>query len=161
MEIKVNTVYGNVILTLCYDVSKGNFYDVHDYDMNYLGELWDYPLWNEEDVTGSLDAFQERVETAIDENEIAIPFFNKKEESKVWVATICVYKNGTALAYSDVFSTQDKALDYRQDEGEKWLKESGVKICSSYTFINGLFMEMSDKQRNNIFTVTIKETEIK
>ena len=161
MEIQVNTKYGDVILTLCYDVSKGNFYDVHDYDMNYLGELWDYPVWDEDDVTGSLDAFQEKVEEAINTNELAIPFFNEKENNKVWTATICIYKYGTALAYSDVFSTQDKALDYRQDEGEKWLKDSGVEIDPTYTFTNGLFMEMSDNHRNNIFTVTIKETEIK
>ena len=160
MEIIVNTIYGDVMLESCYDVSNGSYYAAYDEIMNFLGELWNYPLFDEDDINGSIEAFRTYIEDAVDNNELAIPQLAEKSD-KVWTATVCIRKINTSLAYSDVFHTQDKAIEYRQDEAEKWIKDTGVEIDPMSTYINGLYMEMSDACRDNIFTVTIKETDIK
>ena len=165
--IIVETVYGDVKLMKRYDVdTSSSFYDVYDEADNHLGELWyDLPAYdactNQMEMIDALEQFTDLVEDAINDNTLAIPLSKEPVSDKVWITTICIYKYGTALAYSDAFKTQDKALDYRQNEAEKWLKDSGVEIDPHSTYTNGLFMEMSDNQRNKIFTVTIKETEIK
>lgn len=160
MEITVNTIYGDVTLALFYDVSNGSYYAAYDESMNFLGELWDYPSFDDDDIEGSIEAFRTYIEDAVDNNELAIPQLAEKSD-KVWTATVCIRKFNTVLAYSDVFHTQDKAIEYRQAEAEKWIENTGVKIDPQSAYINGLFMEMADDCRDNIFIVTIKETDIK
>jgi hypothetical protein len=161
-EINSLTLYGQVTLKPCYDCSNGSFYTAYDEAGNYLGELWDYPVWDEDDEENSAEAFRIRIEVAIDANELAIPLSNtEKETNKVWTATICINTNGLCVAYSDVFHTQDKALEYRKEKSEEWMKTSNVRIDPTSTYVSGLFMEMADEKRDNVFTATIKETEIK
>lgn len=165
--IIVETSYGDVKLVKHYDVdTSSDFYDVYDEADNHLGELWhDLPAYdactNQMEIIGALEQFTDLVEDAINDNTLAIPLSKEPVSDNVWITTICIYKYGTALAYSDAFKTQDKALDYRQMEAEKWLKKSGVKIDPTYSMSSGVFMEMSDTQRNHILTVTIKETNVK
>lgn len=155
--IIVKTTYGDVKLIKRYDVDRcRDFYDAYDEAENHLGLIWASNMEDEEN-----EHLTEIVEYCIADGTLAIPLSKEPTTDKVWIATICIYKYGTALAYSEAFKTQDNALDYRQDEAEKWLKKSGVEIDPINTMSSGVFMEMSDKQRNMIFTVTIKETDIK
>jgi hypothetical protein len=165
--IIVETRYGDVKLVKHYDVdTSSSFYDVYDEADNHLGELWhDLPAYdactNQMEMIDALEQFTDLVEDAINDNTLAIPLSKEPTTDKVWIATICICKYGKALAYSEPFKTQDNALDYRQNEVEKWIKDSGVEIDPIQTMSSGVFMEMSDELRNLIFTATIKETEIK
>ena len=165
--IIVETTYGDVKLVKRYDVNTSSeFYSAYDEAENCLGELWhNLPAYdactNQMEMIDALEQFTDLVEDAIYDGTISIPLSKEQEPEKIWITTICIYKYGKALAYSDVFKTQDKALDYREDEAEKWIKASGAKLDRNSTYINGLFMEISDEQRNNVFTATTKETEIK
>lgn len=79
MEIKVETIYGIVILRLCYDCdSSSNFYDAYDDNDHHLGELWDLPYYDEDDDE-SMECLKVALETAIDSNDICIPYDEEKE----------------------------------------------------------------------------------
>ena len=155
--IIVGTTYGDVKLVKRYDTdSCREFYDAYDEAENHLGLIWESNLEDEEN-----EYLTNLVEDCIDDGTLAIPLSKEPTTDKVWIATICICKYGKALAYSEAFKTQDNALNYRQNELEKWIKDSGVEIDPIQTMSSGVFMEMSDEIRNLIFTATIKETEIK
>ena len=115
MEINVSTLYGDVILRSCYDVSTGSsFYDAYDEQGTHLGELWNMP-WYDEDDPEIDEVYSVAVETAIDSNDIAIPMSKEIKPAEAYVATVCE-KNGTCvMAYSELFDSMDKAREYKQN----------------------------------------------
>jgi hypothetical protein len=113
MEINVSTCYGDVILHSAYDCSVGeSFYDAYDELGNHLGELWNMPYYDEDDEEID-DVFTAAVETAINNEDIAIPYISDEKPNEAYVATVCE-KNGTCvMAYSELFDSMEKAREYK------------------------------------------------
>lgn len=87
MEIKVETIYGNVNLKLCYDCdSSSDFYDAYDDNEHHLGELWDIPYCDEDDEE-SMDRLKDILETSIECNDIRTPSTKEKEDDLIYIIT--------------------------------------------------------------------------
>ena len=113
MEIKVDTCYGDVTLQYCYDCEdpRADFYTAYDENGDCLGELWNVPMYDEDDDE-SLDCIRVAVETAIECCDIATPMTLHKDV-EICVATVLETINGFSIAYSNVFSNMDKCREYK------------------------------------------------
>ena len=87
MKIKIETCYGTVFLNECYDCdSCSAYYSVYDDEGNYLGDMWNV-FFNDIDDE-SIEALVTAVETAIDDNDIAIPSANETGDPDVEIKAI-------------------------------------------------------------------------
>lgn len=87
MKIKIETCYGTVFLNGCYDCdSCSDYYSVYDDEDNYLGDIWNV-FFNDIDDE-AVEALVTAVETAIDDNDIAIPSANGTGDPDVEIKAI-------------------------------------------------------------------------
>ena len=87
MDIKIETIYGNVNLRSCYDCdSSSYFYDAYDDSDHYLGELWNLPYY-ENDDDELIECMKNMIESAIEFNDICIPSYEEKGEDLIYLIT--------------------------------------------------------------------------
>ena len=119
MEIKVETIYGNVNLKSCYDCdSSSDFYSAYDDNNNHLGDLWNLPYYDEDDED-SMECLKVAIETAIEDNDICIPSEEEKEKDLIYLITILECDDECATAES-----------YACDSMEKCRKAKTIKVNS-------------------------------
>ena len=111
MEIKIETIYGNVNLRSCYDCdSSSDFYDAYDDNDHHLGELWNLPYYDEDDEE-SIECMKIALETAIECNDICIPSEEEKKDNLIYLITGLECDNGCAVADSYAYDSMDKCRE--------------------------------------------------
>ena len=113
MEIKIETIYGNVNLRSCYDCdSSSDFYDAYDDNDHHLGELWNLPYYDEDDEE-SIECMKIAIETAIECNDICTPSEEKKEyeDNTVCLLTILERIGHIVTVQSHAFSDMEKCRE--------------------------------------------------
>ena len=112
MEIKIETVYGNVNLRSCYDCdSSSDFYDAYDDNDHHLGELWNLPYFDEDDEE-SLECLKVALETAIDDNDICMPSVEEEKKNDfIYLITVLECDNGRATAESYAYDSMEKCRE--------------------------------------------------
>jgi len=111
MDIKIETIYGNVNLKSCYDCdSSSDFYDAYDENDHHLGELWNLPYFDEDDEE-SLECLKVALETAIEGNDICIPSEEEKEDDLIYLITVLECDNGWVTAESYAYDSMEKCRE--------------------------------------------------
>jgi hypothetical protein len=157
MEINVSTIYGDIRLVYCYDVSKGTFYTAYDECDNILGELWEMPYYDEEDKDESDAVFTNAVETAIDNGDISIPSNTKELERGIYTLTVCDQNSAGATAQSFVFSTMEKAKQHKQNIIVKYIEHRHTLGKQVDAVDDGEFAEVIVPNGTLRLTITIKK----
>jgi hypothetical protein len=116
MEIKIETIYGNVNLRSCYDCdSSSDFYSAYDDNDNHLGDLWNLPYYDEDDEE-SMECLKDALEIAIECNDICIPSEeipsdDENEDDLIYLVTVLEYDNGCATAESYAYDSMEKCRE--------------------------------------------------
>ena len=111
MDIKFETIYGNVNLLSCYDCdSSSYFYDAYDDSDHYLGELWNLPYYDEDDEE-SIECMKIALETAIECNDICTPSEEEKKDNLIYLITVLEHGNGYYTAESYAYDSMEKCRE--------------------------------------------------
>jgi len=135
MEIKIETIYGNINLKSCYDCdSSSDFYDAYDDNDHHLGELWNLPYFDEDDEE-SLEYLRVALETAIDGNDICMPSVEEEEDDLIYLITVLECNNGCATAESYAYDSMEKCKEAKMIRVNRF-----TEVCTEY----GLKYEVHD-----------------
>ena len=127
MDIKIETIYGNVNLRSCYDCdSSSDFYAAYDDNDHNLGELWNLPYYDEDDEE-SMECLKVALETAIECNDICIPSEKEKEEDLIYLITVIEYDNGCVNAESYAYDSMEKCREEKMNR-----VNSFAKMCAEH-----------------------------
>ena len=158
MEIKIETVYGNVNLRSCYDCdSSSDFYDAYDDNDHHLGELWNLPYY-ENDDDELIECMKNMIESAIEFNDICIPSYEEKGEDLIYLITILEYANGCATAESYAYDSMDKCMEVKTIRVNEFTEKCNEHKLKYKVNDSDVICEIMTENKSNYLCITMKST---
>ena len=159
MEIKIETVYGNVNLRSCYDCdSSSDFYDAYDDNDHHLGELWNLPYFDEDDEE-SLECLKVALETAIDGNDICMPSVEEeKKDDLIYLITVLEHDNGCYTAESYAYDSIDKCMEVKTIRVNEFTEKCNEHKLKYKVNDSDVICEIMTENKSNYLCITMKST---
>ena len=158
MEIKIETVYGNVNLKSCYDCdSSSDFYDAYDDNDHHLGELWNLPYYDKDDDE-LIECMKIMIESAIEFNDICIPSYEEKGEDLIYLITILEYANGCATAESYAYDSMDKCRKVKKIRVNAFTEKCNEHELKYKVNDSDVICEIMTENKSNYLCITMKST---
>ena len=158
MDIKIETIYGNVNLISGYDCdSSSYFYDAYDDSGNYLGALWNLPYY-EKDDDELIECMKNMIESAIEFNDICIPSYEEKGEDLIYLITILEYANGCATAESYAYDSMDKCREVKTIRVNEFTEKCDEHELKYKVNDSDVICEIMTENKSNYLCITMKST---
>ena len=158
MDIKIETIYGNVNLRSCYDCdSSSYFYYAYDDSDHYLGELWNLPYY-ENDDDELIECMKNMIESAIEFNDICIPSYEEKGEDLIYLITILEYANGCATAESYAYDSIDKCMEVKTIRVNEFTEKCNEHKLKYKVNDSDVICEIMTENKSNYLCITMKST---
>lgn len=160
MEIKVETIYGNVTVKVNYDCNDSiDCYSVFDDNDNYLGDLCCVPeIYEVDDKT--LELLEDLIEVAIEENNICAPTLKDDTDKIVYVVTILETNNGCSTAESRVYKSIEQCVDEKTKRLDEFYKDCEQSDTSYDAHDDGTICQVFTDDSSRYICITIKCTTI-
>jgi hypothetical protein len=160
MEIKVETIYGNVNLKSCYDCdSCSDFYTAYDDEDHYLGDLWNLPTYDEDDDE-SMECLKVALETAIESNDICTPSEEEKEDDLIYIITILESDNGYATAESYAYDSMDKCREAKVINVNTFIEKCAENELKYEVHDSDVICEIITEDKSKYLFITMKGTNV-
>ena len=160
MEIKVETIYGNVNLRSCYDCdSSSDFYAAYDDNEHHLGELWNLPYFDEYDEE-SIECLKVALETAIECNDIYTPSEEEKEDGLIYLITVLEYDNGCATAESYAYDSMEKCRGLKMIKANAFTEKCAKSELKYQGNDNDIICEIVTDDKSKYLRITMKCTTV-
>lgn len=160
MEIKIETIYGNVNLRSCYDCdSSSDFYDAYDDNDHHLGELYNLPYYDEDDDE-SMECLKVALETAIECNDICIPSEDEKEDDLIYLITVLEYDNGCATAESYAYDSMEKCREAKMIRVYAFTEKCNESELEYQVNDDDVICEIRTKNKSKYLCITMKGTTV-
>ena len=158
MDIKIETIYGNVNLRSCYDCdSSSYFYDAYDDSDHHLGELWNLPYYDKDDDE-LIECMKIMIESAIEFNDICIPSYEEKGEDLIYLITILEYANGCATAESYAYDSIDKCREVKTIRVNEFTEKCNEHELKYKVNDSDVICEIMTENKSNYLCITMKST---
>ena len=158
MEIKIETIYGNVNLISGYDCdSSSYFYDSYDDSGNYLGALWNLPYYDKDDDE-LIERMKIMIESAIEINDICIPSYEEKGEDIIYLITILEYANGCVTAESYAYDSMDKCREVKKIRVNDFTEKCNEHELKYKVNDSDVICEIMTENKSNYLCITMKST---
>lgn len=158
MDIKIETIYGNVNLISGYDCdSSSYFYDTYDDSGNYLGALWNLPYYDKDDDE-LIERMKIMIESAIEFNDICIPSYEEKGEDLIYLITILEYANGCATAESYAYDSMDKCMEVKTIRVNEFTEKCNEHKLKYKVNDSDVICEIMTENKSNYLCITMKST---
>jgi len=161
MDIKIETIYGNVNLKSCYDCdSSSDFYDAYDDNDHHLGELWNLPYFDEDDEE-SLECLRVALETAIDGNDICIPSVEEEDDDNIiYLITVLEYDNGCATAESYAYDSMEKCKEAKMIRVYAFTEKCAEYNLKYEVLDSDVICEIMTEDKSKYLCITMKGTTV-
>jgi hypothetical protein len=160
MEIKIETIYGNINLRSCYDCnSSSDFYDTYDDNDHYLGELRNLPYFDEDDEE-SLECLRVALETAIDGNDICMPSVEEEEDYLIYLITVLECNNGCATAESYAYDSMEKCKEAKKVRVNNFTNECAESELNYEVHDADVICEIMTDDKSKYLCITMKSTTV-
>ena len=161
MEIKIETVYGNVNLRSCYDCdSSSDFYDAYDDNDHHLGELWNLPYFDEDDEE-SLECLKVALETAIDGNDICMPSVEEeKKDDLIYLITVLEHDNGCYTAESYAYDSMEKCREEKMIRVNFFAEKCDEQELKYEVHDADVICEIMTENKSKYLCITMKGTTV-
>ena len=160
MEIKIETIYGNVNLRSCYDCnSSSDFYDTYDDNDHYLGELRNLPYYDEDDEE-SMECLKAALENAIDGNDICMPSVEEEEDDLIYLITVLECNNGCATAESYAYDSMDKCREEKMIRVDSFTEECIESELNYEVHDADVICEIMTDDKSKYLCITMKSTTV-
>ena len=158
MDIKIETIYGNVNLISGYDCdSSSYFYDSYDDSGNYLGALWNLPYYDKDDDE-LIERMKIMIESAIEINDICIPSYEEKGEDLIYLITILEYANGCVSAESYAYDSIDKCREVKTIRVNEFTEKCDEHKLKYKVNDSDVICEIMTENKSNYLCITMKST---
>ena len=158
MDIKIETIYGNVNLISGYDCdSSSYFYDSYDDSGNYLGALWNLPYYDKDDDE-LIERMKIMIESAIEFNDICIPSYEEKGEDFIYLITILEYANGCVSAESYAYDSMDKCRELKKIRVNDFTEKCNEHELKYKVNDSDVICEIMTENKSNYLCITMKST---
>lgn len=158
MDIKIETIYGNVNLRSCYDCdSSSYFYAAYDDSDHHLGELWNLPYY-ENDDDELIECMKNMIESAIEFNDICIPSYEEKGEDLIYLITILEYANGCVSAESYAYDSMDKCREVKKIRVNEFTEKCNEHKLKYKVNDSDVICEIMTENKSNYLCITMKST---
>lgn len=158
MDIKIETIYGNVNLISGYDCdSSSYFYDSYDDSGNYLGALWNLPYYDKDDDE-LIERMKIMIESAIEINDICIPSYEEKGEDLIYLITILEYANGCVSAESYAYDSMDKCREVKKIRVNEFTEKCNEHELKYKVNDSDVICEIMTENKSNYLCITMKST---
>ena len=158
MDIKIETIYGNVNLISGYDCdSSSYFYDSYDDSGNYLGALWNLPYYDKDDDE-LIERMKIMIESAIEINDICIPSYEEKGEDIIYLITILEYANGCVTAESYAYDSMDKCREVKKIRVNDFTEKCNEHELKYKVNDSDVICEIMTENKSNYICITMKST---
>ena len=158
MDIKIETIYGNVNLISGYDCdSSSYFYDSYDDSGNYLGALWNLPYYDKDDDE-LIERMKIMIESAIEFNDICIPSYEEKGEDIIYLITILEYANGCVSAESYAYDSMDKCREVKKIRVNDFTEKCNEHELKYKVNDSDVICEIMTENKSNYLCITMKST---
>ena len=158
MDIKIETIYGNVNLISGYDCdSSSYFYDSYDDSGNYLGALWNLPYYDKDDDE-LIERMKIMIESAIEINDICIPSYEEKGEDLIYLITILEYANGCVSAESYAYDSIDKCREVKKIRVNEFTEKCNEHELKYKVNDSDVICEIMTENKSNYLCITMKST---
>lgn len=158
MDIKIETIYGNVNLISGYDCdSSSYFYDSYDDSGNYLGALWNLPYYDKDDDE-LIERMKIMIESAIEINDICIPSYEEKGEDLIYLITILEYANGCVTAESYAYDSMDKCMEVKTIRVNEFIEKCDEHKLKYKVNDSDVICEIMTENKSNYLCITMKST---
>ena len=158
MDIKIETIYGNVNLISGYDCdSSSYFYDSYDDSGNYLGALWNLPYYDKDDDE-LIERMKIMIESAIEINDICIPSYEEKGEDLIYLITILEYANGCVSAESYAYDSMDKCREVKTIRVNEFTEKCDEHKLKYKVNDSDVICEIMTENKSNYLCITMKST---
>ena len=158
MDIKIETIYGNVNLISGYDCdSSSYFYDSYDDSGNYLGALWNLPYYDKDDDE-LIERMKIMIESAIEINDICIPSYEEKGEDLIYLITILEYANGCVSAESYAYDSMDKCREVKNIRVNEFTEKCNEHKLKYKVNDSDVICEIMTENKSNYLCITMKST---
>ena len=158
MDIKIETIYGNVNLISGYDCdSSSYFYDSYDDSGNYLGALWNLPYYDKDDDE-LIERMKIMIESAIEFNDICIPSYEEKGEDFIYLITILEYANGCVSAESYAYDSMDKCREVKKIRVNEFTEKCNEHELKYKVNDSDVICEIMTENKSNYLCITMKST---
>ena len=158
MDIKIETIYGNVNLISGYDCdSSSYFYDSYDDSGNYLGALWNLPYYDKDDDE-LIERMKIMIESAIEINDICIPSYEEKGEDLIYLITILEYANGCVSAESYAYDSMDKCREVKKIRVNEFTDKCNEHELNYKVTDSDVICEIMTENKSNYLCITMKST---
>jgi hypothetical protein len=160
MEIKIETIYGNINLRSCYDCnSSSDFYDTYDDNDHYLGELRNLPYFDEDDEE-SLECLRVALETAIDGNDICMPSVEEEEDYLIYLITVLECNNGCVTAESYAYDSMEKCNEAKKVRVNNFTNECAESELNYEVHDADVICEIMTDDKSKYLCITMKSTTV-
>ena len=143
MEIKVETIYGNVTVKTIYN------YDDSDRIISYSAY---------DDKT--LGLLAKLVEIAIEANDICVPLLKEDTDKIVYVITILETNNGCSTAESRVYKSIEQCVDEKMKRLDEFYNDCEKSDTSYDEHDDGTICQVFTDNNSRYLCITIKCTTI-
>ena len=158
MDIKIETIYGNVNLISGYDCdSSSYFYDAYDDSDHYLGELWNLPDYDKDDDE-LIERMKIMIESAIEINDICIPSYEEKGEDLIYLIRILEYANGCVSAESYAYDSMDKCREVKNIRVNEFTEKCDEHKLKYKVNDSDVICEIMTENKSNYLCITMKST---
>ena len=160
MEIKIETIYGNVNLKSCYDCdSSSDFYVAYDDNDHYLGELHNLPYYDEDDEE-SMECLKAAIENAIECNDICIHSEKENEDNLIYLITILECNNGCATAESYAYDSMEKCREEKMIRVNRFTEKCIESELKYEVHDADVICEIMTDDKSKYLCITMKSTTV-
>ena len=160
MEIKVETIYGNVTVKTIYNYDDSDriiSYSAYDDNGKYLGDLSCVPEIYDDKTLGLLAKL---VEIAIEANDICVPLLKEDTDKIVYVITILETNNGCSTAESRVYKSIEQWIDEKMKRLDEFYDDCAKSDTSYDEHDDGTICQVFTDNNSRYLCITIKCTTI-